>query len=187
MNFPNTLTVLRIFLTCGFIYFFSRDALPAQVTALIVFALASLTDFLDGYWARRYNLVTRFGKIMDPIADKVLILSAFFVFLHKSLIANWIFFIILARETLVTGLRLIAMQRGLTLAAENAGKLKTILQMVGVYLIILSIIFKPFLSQIFVRRLSFGIHLFMMVVVWVTVSSGYSFIRNNRERLFHVR
>ena len=95
---------------------------------LVLFSIASFTDFLDGYYARKYQLVTTFGKLMDPLADKILMCSAFVVLCEEHLVAAWVVVIILAREFLVTGIRLVATSQGLVLAADKLGKLKTIFQ-----------------------------------------------------------
>ena len=123
MNLPNVLTIFRIFLTFVFIFLFMQGGLGSRVLALAVFTIASLTDYLDGHLARKYNLISEFGKLMDPIADKFLVLSAFFIFMQLQLIAVWMFAVIFAREVIVTGLRLFALRRGIALAAEAAGKL----------------------------------------------------------------
>jgi len=151
-----------------------------------------VTDFLDGYLARKYNLITPFGKLMDPIADKFLILSAFFMFMQMQLIASWMLIVIFAREVIVTGLRLMAIKRGITLAAEGAGKLKTVLQIVAVYLIILfSILIQLNIDaesyQSIMRQAFMGINMLMFIVVLVTLWSGIVFILNNRSEIFNVR
>ena len=186
MNLPNALTVLRIFLTCIFIYYLSQDRAVAILIAFALFTLASITDYLDGYLARKQNLITGFGKIMDPIADKFLILSAFFIFMQKSLIAGWMFYLIFAREVIVTVLRLLAMNQGVTLAAEGAGKLKTVLQIVVVYLIIIIRLSGQFMSQDFMTMAYTVVYAFMSAVVLITLWSGASFMFNNRKDLFHV-
>ncbi|MCK5083628.1 MAG: CDP-diacylglycerol--glycerol-3-phosphate 3-phosphatidyltransferase [Candidatus Omnitrophica bacterium] len=192
MNLPNMLTVLRIFLTVIFIFFLHQDGLEAKLLALLAFTLAVLSDYLDGYYARKLNLITVFGKIMDPIADKLLMLSAFFIFSTMHIIAGWMFIVICAREVIVTGLRLAAIPRGITLAAEKAGKVKTVLQIIAVYLIIILII----LVQCYVNAqwygalmssLAGGIRIFMVGVVVITLWSGLSFIWNNRKEIFNVR
>ena len=192
MNLPNMLTVLRIFLTVIFIFFLHQDGLEAKLLALLAFTLAVLSDYLDGYYARKLNLITAFGKIMDPIADKLLMLSAFFIFSTMHIIAGWMFIVICAREVIVTGLRLAAIPRGITLAAEKAGKVKTVLQIIAVYLIIILII----LVQCYVNAqwygalmssLAGGIRIFMVGVVVITLWSGLSFIWNNRKEIFNVR
>lgn len=186
MNLPNLLTVFRIFLTFIFIFFLYQDSLLSTILALLVFTLASLTDFYDGYYARKHNLITRFGKIMDPIADKFLILSAFFIFMHMHLIAAWMFVVICAREVIVTGLRLVAMRRGIALAAEGAGKLKTVLQIVSVYLIMIFAVMVQL--SIDIQWYQFWmIDMFMGAVVLITLWSGVSFIWKNRKEVFNVR
>lgn len=136
MNLPNLLTVGRFFLTGGFIYFLNQNSDAGYVWAVIFFFLAMFSDYCDGYLARKYNLFTDFGKIMDPIADKFLILSAFFIFMRWRLIPAWIFYVIAFREVLVTVSRLLLMRKGKTLAAEREGKIKTIFQMAAVCLIL---------------------------------------------------
>lgn len=187
MNLPNVLTIFRIVLTFVFIFIFIQDGLGSRILALIIFTAASLTDFFDGYLARKYNLITPFGKLMDPIADKFLILSAFFISMQLQLIAVWMFIVIFVREVVVTGLRLIAMKRGIVLAAEGAGKLKTILQIVAVYLImIFTILIRLTDSQFIMYRGFTGITLFMLIVVIVTLWSGITFVWNNRRKIFYV-
>jgi len=191
VNLPNILTVTRILLTFIFIFFLYQDGLTPKILALVVFILASFTDFLDGYFARKHDLISSFGKIMDPIADKFLILSAFFISMQMHIISAWMFAVICAREVIVTGLRLFTMHKGRALAAERAGKVKTILQIVAVYLIIILIV----LAQLNVNAqwygalmsgLANGIYVYMIVVVLITLWSGLLFIGKNRKEIFHV-
>jgi len=128
---------------------------------------------------------------MDPIADKFLILSAFFIFMQLQLITVWMFIAIFAREVIVTGLRLITMRKGVALSAEGAGKLKTVLQIVAVYLIIVFTILVQLnihddSYQSLMRQVFTGINILMFVVVIVTLWSGLLFIRNNRKEIFNV-
>jgi len=192
LNLPNILTILRIILTVLFIYLFCQNGLGSRLLALIVFTLASLTDYFDGYLARKHDLITPFGKLMDPIADKFLILSAFFIFMQLQLIAAWMFIMIFTREVIVTGLRLTAVRRGAALAAEGAGKLKTVLQIVAVYLIIIFTVLIQLTHntqsfQSLMRQAFTGINYFVFAVVIVTLWSGILFIWNNRKELFYVR
>ena len=157
--------------------------------ALILFTLASVTDFLDGYLARKYNLITPFGKIMDPIADKFLVLSAFFIFMQMRLIPAWMFIVIAAREIIVTGLRFLAVGKNMALAAEAAGKFKTVLQIIAIYLIIITVILGHVQAaeswyRVLMEGLFKGIFIMMCVVVLVTLWSGLSFIANNRKEIF---
>jgi len=127
---------------------------------------------------------------MDPIADKFLILSAFFIFMQLQLIASWMFIMIFAREVIVTGLRLVAVRRGIALAAEGAGKLKTVLQIVAVYFIIIFTISIQLFNdtpslQMQMRQAFTIINIFMFAVVIITLWSGILFIWNNRKEIFH--
>jgi len=119
MNLPNKLTVSRIVLVGVFMLFLFLHGVIAKVLALITFLIASFTDFLDGYIAKKYNMVTDFGKLMDPIADKVLILAAFLAFVEMELIPAWMVVIIIFREVTITGLRISALTRGKVIPADT--------------------------------------------------------------------
>lgn len=136
MNLPNKLTLARIIAVPFFIAAFM---MKYYLVALIIFALASLTDMLDGKIARARGLVTNFGKIMDPLADKILVYSALCLFIDIRVIAGWTLIIILAREFTVAGMRTVAASEGRVLAAGMSGKIKTVLQMIAVILIILAL------------------------------------------------
>lgn len=131
MNLPNKLTVFRVILIPFFLFFLISDVCGAYGNdiSLGIFALASFTDFLDGYIARKYKLVTNFGKFMDPIADKLLVSSALIAFVQLSLLPAWIVIILIAREFIISGFRLVAADTGLVLAASWWGKFKTVFQM----------------------------------------------------------
>ena len=138
MNLPNKLTLLRALLVPVFIVFALIDRIPLNYTAaLIVFALASLTDALDGHIARKNNLVTTFGKFLDPLADKVLVISALAVFVDLGIISAVPFVIIIAREFMVSGLRLVAADSRVVVAAGFWGKLKTAFTMASIVFILL--------------------------------------------------
>lgn len=136
MNTPNKLTVLRIFLVPVFIalFYIYRDTCISG----IVFAIAALTDTLDGYLARKYNQITVFGKFMDPLADKILVLSALTIFVEQSIISAVSVIIIIFREFIISGFRLLAAQKGVTIAANFWGKLKTVVQLIGVLIVLFS-------------------------------------------------
>ncbi len=191
MNLPNRLTILRIILTFIFIIFISLEGLSPKIIAFIIFIIASLTDYLDGYLARRNNQVTDFGKLMDPIADKILILSAFLVFVQMQLISAWMVVVIFSREALITGLRIFAISKGKVLEAEAAGKHKTVSQIVAIFLIFVSIIFKEALIKFFSWGGSidyiFKVSIFVLMIITVslTVISGLSYLWRNRK-LIHV-
>jgi CDP-diacylglycerol--glycerol-3-phosphate 3-phosphatidyltransferase len=131
MNLPNKLTVARLVLTLVFLGFFFAPFPYNDSFALFVFASASLTDYFDGKIARRDNLITNFGILMDPLADKILICSAFIAFVGRGLMPAWMVIIIVVRELAITGLRLLAATKQLVIAAEKYGKHKTISQIVA--------------------------------------------------------
>lgn len=135
MNLPNKLTVARLIITMIFVVVLSANFAHSKSLALALFVVASITDFLDGYIARKYDLVTKFGKLMDPLADKILMCAGFVLLTAQkpeSLIPAWIVVTILAREFLVTGLRLLASSEGKVLAAEKLGKHKTTWQIITI-------------------------------------------------------
>lgn len=125
MNLPNAITVSRLFLTAGFILFVTWESTWAHFTALALFVIAAASDFVDGWLARKMNLVTPLGKLLDPLADKILVCSAFVFLTAEGLCPVWITALIMGREFLVTGLRQIAIEAGQVLAADNLGKWKT--------------------------------------------------------------
>lgn len=130
MNLPNRLTLARLVLTVIFVAVTSAGVPWAYTTGLVLFVIASITDWLDGRIARQRGLVTPFGQLMDPLADKVLLAAAFVMLLEERLIPGWLVIAVLAREFLVTGLRLVASSRGAVLAADRFGKQKTVWQIV---------------------------------------------------------
>lgn len=137
MNIPNQLTTLRVILIPVFMFFFTSDMNAGHIIACAVFIIASLTDFLDGHLARKWHLVTNFGKIMDPFADKLLVLTALIYLAIEGTIPGWPVIIIIGRELLVTSLRALAADSGIILAARNLGKFKTVSQMFSIIFLIL--------------------------------------------------
>ncbi len=140
MNLPNKLTVLRVLLIPVFLVFLMLDFAPyGKWIALGIFILASLTDLADGKIARKYNLVTNFGKFMDPLADKLLTCSAMIALIELERIPAWIVIVIIAREFVISGFRLVASDNGVVIAASYWGKFKTTFQMIMVILMIADI------------------------------------------------
>lgn len=188
MSLPNRLTITRIFLTFLFLFFIFQIGVVPKIIAVLVFLLASLTDFYDGYYAKKHNLISDFGKIMDPIADKFLILMAFFVFMVMHLIQTWMFAAILVREVGITFIRLRALRRGKVLAAEQAGKIKTVLQIVAILAILVFMVFTeanlPGHQAAWLGQFYKGIHGLMLIVVAITLFSGVSFLWNNRWSVY---
>lgn len=149
MNIPNKITLSRICLIPIFIIILSipfdwgewsigTTVLPvSHFVAGLIFLIASLTDWLDGYYARKYNLITNMGKFLDPLADKLLVSAAFILLVQMELAAAWIVILIISREFAVTGLRLVAAGEGIVLAASNMGKIKTVSQIGAIALLLL--------------------------------------------------
>lgn len=152
MNLPNKLTILRVLMIPFFVFFmlYPSDGPYMKWIALVIFAAASLTDLLDGKIARKYNLITNFGKFMDPLADKLLVCSALICFVANGSIPAWIIIVIISREFIISGFRLIASDKGIVLAAGMSGKIKTVLQMVMTIVVIMDISGWEFLEQILI-------------------------------------
>ena len=171
MNLPNKLTLLRVFMIPIFVVFMLVDITPFDNwIALAVFILASLTDLLDGKIARKYNLVTIFGKFMDPLADKLLVCSAMICLVEMHIIPAWIVIIIIAREFIISGFRLIASDNGVVIAASYWGKFKTVFQMVMICLMIANIPALRLLTDIV-----------MWVALILTIVSLIDYLWKNKE------
>ena len=141
MNLPNKLTIMRVILIPFFVFFLLSPYFPAygNYIAVAIFIVASLTDMLDGKIARKYNLVTNFGTFMDPLADKLLVCSAMICLIELDRLAAWIVIVIIAREFIISGFRLVASDNGVVIAASYWGKFKTTFQMLMVIVLILDI------------------------------------------------
>ena len=172
MNLPNKLTILRVILVPFFVLVFMKEQ---YLIALVLFCLASVTDALDGQIARKNNLVTNFGKIMDPLADKILVYSALCLFLQIGIIKGWMLIVILAREFIVAGMRTVAASEGRVLAAGMSGKIKTVLQMVGVIVMILGLSI-PKHENILIL----GSFIFLASII-MTIYSGCEYVYKNRD------
>ena len=194
MNLPNKITLTRIFMIPVFIVLFYLEVMPYHhIVAAVVFALAAFTDALDGHIARSRNLVTNLGKFLDPIADKVLVSTAFILLLTSPAVfmlspfgwAGWVtaaicVSVILARELIVSGFRMIAAGRNLVLAADKLGKFKTTAQDVSIFLLVASL---SFLGYTFGRVIAYiGLAFFALCTV-LTVVSGANYIIKNRQVL----
>lgn len=170
MNLPNKLTILRVLLIPFFVFFLlvpvAGDA--SKYIALVIFIIASLTDLADGKIARKYNLVTNFGKFMDPLADKLLVCSALICFVEMGLLPAWMVIIIISREFIISGFRLIASDNGVVIAASYWGKFKTVFQMVMVILMIADIAVLNMLTQIV-----------MWIALILTVISLIDYLKKN--------
>lgn len=171
MNLPNKLTIVRMLLIPVFVVFMLCDITAYDKwIALVIFVAASLTDMLDGKIARKYNLITDFGKFMDPLADKLLVCSAMICLVSMDKIPAWIVIIIIAREFIISGFRLIAADKGRVIAAGYWGKFKTVFQMVMVILMIADISALYVLTQIV-----------MYCALILTIISLIDYIVKNRD------
>lgn len=187
MNLPNQLTLGRLILCLVFTFFMQVDLDFAGLAALLIFILASLTDWLDGYLARRMGLITDLGKLLDPLADKILIAAVFIGFVGKDLVPAWIVVCIIAREFLITGLRGLALAKGVILPAQSWGKHKTISQMitaiVGLLLLALNDLHAgPADLLAFVQAYLFDPLLYLALAI--TIFSGIAYFIVNQKLVF---
>ena len=174
MNLPNKLTVVRMALVPFFVasLLLSGSNETLKWVALVLFVVASLTDFLDGYIARKYNLITNFGKFMDPLADKILTISGMICLIELGRIPSWIVVIIVAREFIISGFRLIAAENGVVIAANYWGKFKTTFQMIIIILMIVNI-----------PQLQILTNLPMWIALALTIISLVTYINANKQVL----
>ena len=191
MNLPNKLTVLRFVLTALFLWALFSPLRYNDTLALVFFSLAGFTDFLDGWLARRHKLITNFGILMDPLADKIMTCSAFIAFVESTRlnpdapvkVAAWMVILIVAREFAITGLRLLAASKNVVLAAENFGKHKTVSQIVAINALLvvdacaewpagLQKLFRPWVPAF--------AEIMLWVTVALTVASGGIYLWRNR-------
>ncbi len=190
LNLPNSLTLSRLVLTAVFVIAFTLGDAVGYGIALVAFIIAAVTDFLDGYFARKLNLVTSLGKLLDPIADKVLTASAFiFLCAHEqNFCPAWVVVVILAREFLVTGLRQIAVEKGQVIAADWSGKWKTGFQ-IGFCITALVWLYLESLGQqgFFLAQLAHPGSWLMPAFLWLsltlTIISGLQYVWNSRDVL----
>ena len=174
MNLPNKLTVLRMVLVPFFVatLLLSKTNDTLKWVALALFVVASLTDFADGYIARKYNLITNFGKFMDPLADKILTVSGMICLIELGRIPSWIVVIIVAREFIISGFRLIAAENGVVIAANYWGKFKTTFQMIMIILMIMNI-----------PQLKIVTDIVMWIALALTIISLVTYINANKQIL----
>ncbi len=175
MNLPNKLTVMRVILIPFFVVALLYDNGSSQtmrIVANVIFIVASLTDLFDGKIARKYNLVTNFGKFMDPLADKLLVCSALICLIQLGQLPAWVVIIIISREFIISGFRLVAADNGIVIAASYWGKFKTTFQMIAVILMIFNI---PALATVTM--------IMLVIAVVLTVISLVDYVAKNIEVL----
>src|SRR6266571_2645900 len=184
MNLPNKLTISRFALTLAFLAVMFSQIRYHETLALALFSAASLTDYFDGRIARRDNLITNFGVLMDPLADKILTCSAFIALVERNRVEAWMVVVIVARELAITGLRLLAASKQLVLAAEGYGKHKTVSQMVAIIALLVLESYDEWghWAQVGLKP---WVPWFAAVSLWVTValtfSSGALYLWRNRD------
>ena len=169
MNLPNKLTIARMAMVPLFMIALLMNTPASRIIATVIFALASLTDMLDGQIARKYNMVTNFGKLMDPLADKVLTAAAMICLVELGDLAAWIAVVIIFREYLITGLRSVAASENIVVAANIWGKVKTVCQMIALMLLMV----KP--QVVALCDIDLGLWI-MYVAVALTIYSGMDYV-----------
>lgn len=174
LNLPNQLTILRVLLIPLFLFFLFITKGVFRVLPLIIFIGAAVTDTIDGHIARRDNLITDFGKFMDPLADKLLTAAAFIAFVEIGYLSSWIVILIISREFLISGFRTLAASKNVTIAANMWGKVKTVFQMVLIVVILMDYTgFMGFFSPL--------INPLIIITVLLTIISGVTYIYDNTK------
>ena len=172
MTLPNILTCVRVLLIPVFMVLAYQNNMPCDIAALIVYVVACLTDYVDGYLARKNNQVTNFGKFMDPVADKLLVMAALLIFIEDGTIPAWAVAIILGREFIVSALRMVAASEGLVIAANMWGKAKTMITMITLIFLLCPI------GPILLGPVSLQDIMFWITVI-ITAISGITYITDN--------
>ena len=205
MNLATKLTVARVVAIPIFMLAFMWKAPDSslvsdwgKIAAAFIFIIAAITDYFDGYLARKYNMITTFGKFIDPIADKLLVSSALIVMVAYrdiSYTSAWVTIVIIAREFAVTGLRLVCAEKGVVIAASNAGKFKTVTQLIAIIttlcLVSIRIILETYYSSeayiqyltMFKTYYGYIIYVLMAIATIATIYSGYDYFRKNKQFL----
>ena len=194
MNLPNKITITRIFLTFVFMICLFSKGLTAKSLALGIFVLAAISDYLDGLIAKKFNITSDFGKIMDPVADKILTIAAFLAFVEMKLIPAWMVVVIILRELVITSIRLRALANKDVLHAGWVGKHKTFSQMFSIFVILVFIVIREAGVETFdfwnasfeywYRQLIF---ILMLITVALTIISGVSYLVGNKNYLLNDR
>ncbi len=186
MNLPNRLTVARLFLTLCFVVVLSLEFPYHHTVAFAIFVLATLTDYFDGEIARRYNLVTNFGILMDPLVDKIMVTAAFITLIPRGVMPSWVAIVVIVREFLITGLRLLAAEKGQVLPAESLGKHKTSWQIATILYFLLFLSSQEIFgrmegatAQVWLTALYYGGIGMIAIMVTLTVLSGARYLWKN--------
>ena len=175
MNLPNILTLLRMLMVPAVIVCFATNH---PLWALFFFLLASATDVLDGYLARRYHLESDFGRLIDPLADKIFVVGTFVMMAEYKLMPGWIIIVVLTREFMVTGLRMLATHKGVVISADKWGKLKTILQMIA---LLIGGAAWVGIFNIHQKAVWIGWYVLLLIMTLVTILSGLGYFIKNKQ------
>ena len=172
MTIANVVSIFRILMIPAFMFAALAECTAGDIWALVLFLLASVTDWVDGYIARKYNQITTFGKFLDPLADKLLVAAAILVLVSRGIMGSVPAMLIIAREFIVTSLRIVAMGEGIVIAAQKSGKIKTFMQIVGIALLLTPISELP----AYIFGASIG-DITVWLIAAVTVISGIEYFR----------
>lgn len=187
MNVPNKITLIRVILMPIFIFLYLADFIPFnKIIALFIFIVACFSDLLDGYIARKYNLVTDFGKFLDPIADKLLSNTGLIVLMMDNIIPNpfgiIFLFVMLLRDYLITGLRQLAQTKGVIIAADKWGKIKTIFIFISLVMgLTLSILLEYNLNELFMQIFTISFYVIVGIAVFLIIFSGTNYLIKNAK------
>ena len=183
MNIANQITVLRIILSFVCIWFIVQDTFVSTLVAFSVFIIASLTDYFDGFIARKLSLVSDLGKILDPIADKVLVIGVFVGFLACDWVNVWVVIVIMLREFIITSLRFFGLNKGVVIEAKFLGKYKTVSQIVGIVLIFVTILIVKTSPENAVAVLlsNYIVPFALWYIILITLYSGFAYLWDNRK------
>lgn len=188
-NIPNILTVTRILLTPVFGYFLLQNSYPSRWIAIGLFFIASVTDWYDGYFARKYNFTTRLGQFLDPIADKVLVSTALIIYAQVNYIYWWMVIVIILRDVIVTGLRMYALSHGKSIITSSFAKWKTFIQMGYIFFLMVYLAI-PNLPDLHLQHNMADIYngsiIVASIVVFLTIFSGIHYLYYNRSHVSEI-
>lgn len=179
MNFPNTLTSIRILVALVAPFYLIGGGLWTRIIAGFFIFLAILTDWLDGWYARKFNKITTLGKILDPLADKALILISFSVFVHMDVLSIWWIIPIFIREITITIYRFIFLSKNIVVAATNSGKIKTVMQMITIGIAYVLFMTNKHFMEYYSEYFTIVLKLALAATVYFTIKSGISFLVKN--------
>jgi CDP-diacylglycerol--glycerol-3-phosphate 3-phosphatidyltransferase len=186
---PNQLTLLRILLIPFFLFYFTQSVMSQKLTGTIIFFVAAATDWYDGYIARRFNIITRWGQFMDPLADKLLISSALIAFAWIQLLQWWMVIAIITRDVLITSLRLFALQMGKSIVTSMLAKWKTFLQMTAIFVFLIYLNFPQaaiYQIQLLPPAYLFWTSLMFLFVTLFTLYTGLQYLIENRNHVIEI-